>query len=87
MTKTEPVVLYTHMGCPGGDAARRHFDEAGIAYLVYDVVTDKGAQAEFRRLGGIGTPLIVAAHGVMHGFDPQEFHRLMQSNTGGPNYG
>ncbi|HEY3367866.1 MAG TPA: glutaredoxin domain-containing protein [Symbiobacteriaceae bacterium] len=77
MKRTESVLLYTHGGCPGGDAARRYFDQVGMPYRVCDVLQDAAAHTEFKRLGGIGTPLLVVGDLVMHGFDPEEFERLM----------
>ncbi len=81
------VRLYTHRGCPGGEAARRYLEEHGIPYRVYDVVRDPEAQAEFRRLGGVGTPLLVVGRQVMHGFDPEEYERIAAAMKRGGSVG
>jgi mycoredoxin len=70
------VIIYTHRGCPGGDAAIQYLNHEHIPFRLRDVAKDAEAQAEFRRLGGIGTPLLVVGDRVMHGFDPAELERL-----------
>jgi len=70
------VIIYTHLGCPGGDSAIRYLDHRQIPFQVRDVAQDASAQSEFRRLGGIGTPILVVGDRVMHGFDPFELERL-----------
>lgn len=71
------VILYTHRGCPGGQAARRYLDSSGVPYVLRDVLKDEQARAEFTRLGGIGTPMLRVGSRVMHGWDPQEFEQLI----------
>jgi mycoredoxin len=70
------VIIYSHRGCPGGDAAIQYLNQERIPFQLRDVVNDAEAQAEFRRLGGIGTPLLVVGDRVMHGFDPAELEKL-----------
>jgi glutaredoxin len=76
MAETTIVMVYTHKGCPGGDAARQYLDAHRVPYEVRDVINEEAARDEFRRLGGIGTPLLLIGQLVMHGFDPDEFERL-----------
>jgi mycoredoxin len=75
------IVLFTHTGCPGGESARRFLVERNLPYLEQDVAHDTAAQVEFKRLGGIGTPLLQIGTQVMHGFDPEELQRIMDTET------
>ncbi|MFZ5822809.1 MAG: glutaredoxin family protein [Bacillota bacterium] len=84
---TALVVLYSHRGCPGGEAAQRHMDEQGIAYQMRDVLKDLEARAEFQRLGGIGTPLLQVGEHLLHGFDPDEFEAILSQAEGRPAHG
>jgi glutaredoxin len=81
------VIIYTHRGCPGGDAAMQYMNGEQIPFRLRDVVKDVEAQTEFRRLGGIGTPLLVVGDQVLHGFDPTELEKarsaLERSGSGG----
>lgn len=81
------VVLYSHMGCPGGEAAQRHMEEQGIPYRMRDVLKDLEARAEFQRLGGIGTPMLQVGSHVLHGFDPDEFEAIRSQAERRPAHG
>lgn len=81
------IVLYSHRGCPGGEAARHYMEEQGIPHRVRDVLKDLEARAEFQRLGGIGTPLLQVGHRVLHGFDPAEFEAVRTQVEGRPAHG
>jgi len=72
------ITLFTHTGCPGGKSARQFLLERNLAYQEQDVARDVSAWAEFRGLGGIGTPLLLIGDQVMHGFDPDELQRLLE---------
>lgn len=72
-------MIYTHQTCPWGRAARAYLDQRGVAYQVRDVERDSAARAEFRQLGGIGTPLLLLGTHVIHGFDPLELEMLLKA--------
>jgi len=69
------VIIYTHGGCPGGDAAIQYCNREQIPFRLRDIARDPEAQAEFRRLKGIGTPLLIVGDRVLHGFDSAELDR------------
>lgn len=76
--KVEAIIVYTHRGCLGGDAALQYLERNQIPHRLRDVAADDRALAELRRLGGMGTPLLVIGPHVMHGFDPDELQRLIK---------
>jgi glutaredoxin len=69
------VIIYTHRGCPGGDVAMQYLNREHIPFRLRDVAKNTEAQMQFRRLGGIGTPLLIVGDQVLHGFDPVELEK------------
>jgi glutaredoxin len=76
-----PVVMYATSWCSHCAKARDYFARAGIAYVEHDVEKSAGANAEFKRLGGRGVPLIVVGREKMSGFSEQAFEHLMARAT------
>ncbi len=72
-----PVVLYATSWCRYCAQARAYFAKNGIAYIEHDVEKSASANAEFKRLGGKGVPLIVHAGQTMRGFSEQGFESLL----------
>lgn len=68
-----PIVLYGHQGCPGTEAARAYFARHAVPHTYFDLERDAEAVAEWRALGGIGTPLLQVGGRVLLGFDPDLF--------------
>ena len=63
------VVLYATSWCGYCAAARRFFQEHGIAYVERDVERSSEDAATLERLGGVGVPLIVVGEDVIKGYD------------------
>jgi glutaredoxin len=76
-TATPPIVMYATSWCPYCTKAREYFAKSGIAYIEHDVEKSASANAEFKRLGGRGVPLIVVGREKMSGFSEQAFEHLM----------
>lgn len=76
-----PVVMYATSWCPHCAKARDYFAKSGIAYVEHDVEKSAGANAEFKRLGGRGVPLIVVGREKMSGFSEQAFEHLLARAT------
>lgn len=72
-----PVVMYATSWCPYCAKARAYFGRKGIAYTEYDVEKSPTANAEFKRLGGRGVPLILVGREKMSGFSEQGFDALL----------
>jgi acetolactate synthase-1/2/3 large subunit len=53
------------------------FARSGIAYVEHDVEKSARANAEFRRLGGRGVPLIVVGREKLNGFSEQGFEYML----------
>ena len=72
-----PVVMYATSWCPYCAKARAYFARQGIAYTEYDVEKSATANAEFKRLGGRGVPLILVGRERMNGFSEDGFGALL----------
>jgi len=77
---TIPVVLYATSWCGYCAQARAYFAKKGVPYIEHDVEKSAAANAEFKRLGGRGVPLIVHGANVMRGFREQSFDALLARN-------
>ena len=77
---TVPVVLYATSWCPYCAQARAYFAKKGVPYIEHDVEKSAAANAEFKRLGGRGVPLIVHGANVMRGFREQSLDALLARN-------
>ena len=73
----QSVVMYATAWCPYCAQARAYFARAGIAYVEHDVEQSASANAEFKRLGGRGVPLIVVGSEKLNGFSEQGFEHLL----------
>lgn len=74
---TPQVVMYATSWCPYCAKARAYFARAGIAYVEHDVEKSASANAEFKRLGGRGVPLILVGRERMNGFSEQGFEDML----------
>ena len=72
-----PVVMYATSWCPYCAQARTYFGRKGIAYTEHDIEKSATANAEFKRLGGRGVPLILVGREKMSGFSEPGFDALL----------
>jgi glutaredoxin len=63
------VVMYATQSCGYCAKARSYFDQHGIAFEERDIEKSPAAHAEWKSLGGIGTPLIVIDGERFQGYD------------------
>ena len=75
--KPAPVSLYGTASCPPCAAARRHLQEAGIAFNDLDIATDAQALGEYRQLAAGAVPLLVTRRGHLVGFRPADIDTLI----------
>lgn len=71
------AVVYTRPGCGYCVRAIRHLDAKGVPYIEKNIQSDRLADAEFKRIGGQGVPVMVAAGQVVHGFSPDHYDRAI----------
>jgi glutaredoxin len=76
--KQPEVVLYATSWCGYCAAARRFFQDNGIAYDERDVERSAEDAATLRRLGGVGVPLIVVGEDVIKGYDESELRSVLR---------
>jgi glutaredoxin len=63
------VRMYATDWCPFCEKARAFFKRHGIPYVEHDIEKSPGANAEYRRLGGRGIPLIFVGERRVNGFN------------------
>lgn len=63
------VVMYTTQSCSYCVKARSYFTSHDVAWQERDIETSQKAHAEWKSLGGVGTPLIVIEGERFQGFD------------------
>jgi glutaredoxin len=68
-----PVVMYATAWCPYCAKARAYFKQTNTAYVEHDIEKSADANAEFRRLGGRGVPLILVGNEKLRGFSELAF--------------
>jgi glutaredoxin len=71
-----PVVMYATSWCPYCAKAREYFARNGIAYVEHDIEKSAAVNAEFRRLGGRGVPLILVGTERISGFSELAFESM-----------
>lgn len=63
------VVMYATQSCSYCVKARSYFTSHDVAWQERDIETSQKAHAEWKAMGGVGTPLIVIDGERFHGFD------------------
>lgn len=72
----QTVVMYSASWCGVCKQARNYFHTKGIAFAEYDVETSSKGRRDFRRLGGLGVPIILDGERRMNGFSIAQFEAL-----------
>jgi glutaredoxin len=70
------VVMYATSWCPYCAKARAYFKKNRIAYVEHDIEKSAAVNAEFKRLGGRGVPLILVGREKMSGYSEQGLDAL-----------
>lgn len=71
------VVIYTTSHCPYCKQAKQYLTQKGIPFREVDIEMSLSGDAEYRRLGGNGVPLIMVGDKRLDGFDARELDRLL----------
>jgi glutaredoxin len=69
--------MYATSWCPYCAKARAYFAKNGIAYVEHDIEKSAAGNAEYRRLGGRGVPLILVGTEKMSGFSERGLDALL----------
>ena len=73
-----PVVIYTTSHGGYCVKAKQYLAQKGVAYQEINVENSSTAQAEFKRLGGNGVPLILVGDRRIEGFDQAALDQALQ---------
>ena len=74
--KTPKVTMYSAEWCGVCKRAKRYFEEHKVRYTEKDIDKSKSANAEFRKLGGRGVPLILVGRKRLSGFSVASFEKI-----------
>jgi len=75
------AILYTRTGCGYCVQAVRHLQATGASYVEKNVQINPIANAEFRRIGARGVPVLVAGDEVVEGFSAPLYDRAIARMT------
>lgn len=76
------IVMYGRPTCGYCVKAERYFAARGLAFRNLDISRSAAAHAEFKRLGGQGTPLIFVDGQPVRGFNQAKLDRLLAGSGG-----
>jgi len=72
-----PVVIYSTSHCGWCTRAKQYFASRGVTYEERDIERSDAANADFKRLGGRGVPLIMVGSEKVEGFDQKRLDQLL----------
>ena len=73
------IKMYATDWCPYCKGARRFFAHNGIRYTEFDIEKSAVANAEYRKLGGRGVPVILVGVQRMDGFGEARLSQMLKS--------
>jgi glutaredoxin 3 len=75
------LILYVKPGCPWCRKAEKYLREHGYAYLLVDVISDRSAFAEMKRLSGqTYAPTLAVRDLILADFGPEELEEFLQQH-------
>ncbi|MCL8206680.1 MAG: hypothetical protein K6V97_01195 [Actinomycetia bacterium] len=77
MSSIRSVRVYSHRGCPGGDAALRYLAAHHIPFLWRDIARDATARSEWKALGSHPPPVVVVGRRILLGCEPHELEAAL----------
>lgn len=80
-SKTENVIMYSASWCAYCKKARKYFKKNNIAFIEYDIETDKSANRRHKAMGARGVPVILFKDKRMNGFSESGFRRIYDSGS------
>ncbi len=74
-------ILYVKPGCPWCRHAESYLRERGYTYELIDVISDRSAFAEMKRLSGqTYAPTLAFRDLILADFDPEELEEFLQQH-------
>lgn len=73
------VLLYSRAGCGYCDKAKLFLQKHNVAFEEIDVNTSERGKEDFKKLGAIGTPILIVADMKVVGFDESELKAALKS--------
>lgn len=73
------VRVFSAVWCGYCKLAKAHLAKRGVPYEEIDVEQSRAGEAEYRRLGGRGVPILLVGDQRMDGFDPAALDVLLKA--------
>ena len=73
------VTMYATAWCGYCKQARQHFARGGIRYTELDIEKSAAAEAEYKRLGGKGVPVILVGSQRMDGYGEAQLAQMLKA--------
>jgi glutaredoxin len=78
---SKELILYVKPGCPWCRKAENYLREHGYTYKLVDVIGDRAAFAEMKRLSGqTYAPTLVVGDLLLADFGPEELEQFLQQH-------
>ncbi len=78
---SKQLILYVKPGCSWCRLAEKFLREHGYTYLLVDVISDRSAFAEMKRLSGqTYAPTLAVGDHILPDFDPEELEEFLQQH-------
>jgi glutaredoxin len=75
------LILYVKPGCSWCRRAENYLREHGYSYVLVDVISDRSAFAEMKRLSGqTYAPTLAAGDLILADFGPEELEEFLQQH-------
>ena len=72
------VVIYTAAWCGVCRTAKQYMRDHKIRYTEYDIEKSAKGDADYRRLGGRGVPILMVGGERMNGFNAERLERMLK---------
>jgi glutaredoxin 3 len=78
---SKQLILYVKPGCPWCRKAEKYLREHGYTYTLVDVISDRSAFAEMKRLSGqTYAPTLAVGDLILPDFGPEELEEFLQQH-------
>lgn len=76
--KSPRITLYTAPGCGHCRQLRDFLRRSRVPFQEWDIARNRRAEAEFRRLGARGVPVLTVGAERVDGFDPKRLRQVLR---------
>lgn len=71
------VIMYGTQSCHYCKKLKKYLSKQNIPFYEYDIEKSSKAMAEFRKMNGRGTPLVIVNNNILYGYQPDRILELL----------